>query len=191
LSAFQRCFSSEEHAKAYIAHARSLTEDRWSDLPMWVRANPGDALRDKRIIICGSQCKGEIRFAAKHFDVLGIVDDYQSGKTDLILGLPVLTTDDWIASVKRDPSIVTMILVWSSAGYNHFKRCCAQHDIAHLNMLEFLRVSAAAGLPPAGGRASQMRRVARRRLLEVHVLQRAELPADGKSKYSIAMCSWA
>jgi FkbM family methyltransferase len=118
---------------------------------MWVRANPGDALRDKRIIICGSQCKGEIRFAAKHFDVLGIVDDYQSGKTDLILGLPVLTTDDWIASVKRDPSIVTMILVWSSAGYNHFKRCCAQHDIAHLNMLEFLRVSAAAGLPPAGG----------------------------------------
>jgi FkbM family methyltransferase len=83
---------------------------------------------------------GEIRYAARHHEILAVVDDALSSKDEAYLGFPLISTDTWLETVKRDPSIVTLLFVSTVRGYNHFLQCMAQNNVKWLGSLDYFRI---------------------------------------------------
>jgi FkbM family methyltransferase len=135
-------FSYERERAIYIERASALQRDRWADMPNWVRDDPKSSLVGKRLIICGSQMTGEILFTKSRGEVVAIVDDFLCQRQDTHLGIPVITTDEWIVRARSDDSIVSLVYSGTVPGYNHFMRCVVQHQIPYLNVLDAFRVIA-------------------------------------------------
>ncbi|MDA8447218.1 FkbM family methyltransferase [Paracidovorax valerianellae] len=125
---------------SYITRANALQLNPWVDLPDWVQADPGGSLNGCKIVLCGSKMPGELRFLANHCEVIGIVDDFLLRSQQECMGIPVLSTDQWITLAQSDADIVSIIAVATVAGDNHFSRAMAQNGLRGLRMLEAFRI---------------------------------------------------
>lgn len=126
----------------YAHRAAALRQDPWSDLPAWARDNPENCLQDVPVVVCGSRMAGEVRFLATHCKVLAVVDDFLRRSQGIWMGLPVLSTTEWLDRAQREPQMVSVIGVASVLGDDHFGRAIAQHGMRGLRMLQALRVAA-------------------------------------------------
>lgn len=139
-STFLSDFNAEPLRAAYVAHAQRLQDNRWCDLPAWAQDDPAGCLEGRKVVLCGSKMPGELRFVAEHCEVVGVVDDFLYRSRGEMMGIPVLSTDQWIELARRDPGIVSIIAVPSVAGDDHFARAIAQHGLRGLRMLEAFRI---------------------------------------------------
>ncbi len=133
-------FDSELLRQSYITRANALQRNPWVDLPDWVQAEPSQSLKGRRIVLCGSKMPGELRFIASHCEVIGIVDDFLLRSQQESMGIPLLSTDQWISMSRSDTEIVSIIAVASVAGDDHFSRVIVQYGLRGLRMLEALRI---------------------------------------------------
>jgi FkbM family methyltransferase len=129
---------------AFVARARQLQRDPWMDVPGWARADPQHALSGKKFVICGSNLRSQMRHVVRHRETLAIVDDFLYQKVRELYGVPVISTEMWLSMAKKDPSIVSLILVASATAYNHFMRCCIEQRLPVLTALQYFRLSAPA-----------------------------------------------
>lgn len=102
------------------------------------------------MIICGSAQLGAVRFLAAHLSVVAIVDDARSSLERALFGIPLIDSDDWIRMSRSDVTLVTIISDATTAGYNHYLKCCFQHDIAGLLLQQALRLIGNRGIPVVG-----------------------------------------
>jgi FkbM family methyltransferase len=134
--------SYESERATYIARASALQKDPWADMPHWVRNDPKSSLVGKKLVICGTGMAAEIMFTKSRGEVVAIVDDFLRKQKDSHMGIPLITTDEWIAMARSDDSIVSLVYCGTTPGYNHFMRCVAQHGLRYLSVLGAFRVLA-------------------------------------------------
>ena len=116
-------FSPGPVRRLFIERVEALRKDTFADMPDWAREDPHHALAGKKIIICGARLSGEIRYVARHHEILAVVDDFKVRSEESYMGFPLITTDTWLNMAKQDPTIVSLLFVSTVTGYNHFQRC--------------------------------------------------------------------
>jgi FkbM family methyltransferase len=116
-----------------------------------MQASPVDTLKEKKFIVCGSQCRPEIRVLAKHASVIAVVDDFlvkQGGGR--IFGIDVIDTDAWVTLARNDNSVVSVMLVPLTSGYQHFNNVAMQWGLHTLSALQYLQLLSACGVDKSG-----------------------------------------
>jgi len=113
-----------------------LLEDRYSSIRQHI--NYSNVITDNKFIICGSKARDEIRLFAQIGLVLAIVDDTLAMKWKWLFGIPVITTSEWINLIKKDPSIISILLVSTLPATRHFYKQCLQHNMNYVSTLQFL-----------------------------------------------------
>lgn len=117
-----------------------LRADKDYFIPNWLREVGIKEMLNRKIIICGSSSREEIRTLAKNSNVVAIVDDHLAKKQDWIFGIPLITTSEWIDRAKKDKSIISCILVTTLRATRHFWRQCVQHDLNYITPIQFINI---------------------------------------------------
>lgn len=119
--------------------------------PSWMQASPADILKEKKFIVCGSQCRPEIRVLAKHASVIAVVDDriVKQGEGK-VLGIDVIDSDAWVELAHNDKSIVSVVLVSGPMGYQHFNKVAMQWGLQTLSSLQYLHLLKSSGTNRSG-----------------------------------------
>ncbi|MEW7848195.1 FkbM family methyltransferase [Massilia aurea] len=118
--------------------------------PRWLDQHPTDLFKEKKFIVCGSTNLVEIKALASISSVLAIVDDRLAKTQSTLLDIPVINTGDWIDMVKREPAILSLVLVGTQPSTSHFIRQCLQNDMKYITTLQFLFLLEAAGVKTLG-----------------------------------------
>ena len=127
-----------------------LSRDINQLLPEWARDSADSLLHKRKLIICGSMDRAEIRMLVRTANVIAIVDDFLCRKQPTLCGVPVIDADQWIDRVRADRSIVSLLLVSECAPHQYFHRLCRQWDIACLDPLQLMHVMRLHGLNITG-----------------------------------------
>jgi len=138
-------FQSAQSRDRYLQLTDLLAKDRFADFPAWARPDPATALDGRKIVACGTKMIGEAILAAQNFHLHAVVDDTLKKQNSHYLGVPVLTTEEWIRMAKADSDVVSLILANTSPAFNHFARAVAQNNLKALKAIDLLRISALAG----------------------------------------------
>jgi FkbM family methyltransferase len=115
-----------------------LLEDKDYFIPKWLREEGFASLKNKKIIICGSSSRAEIKTLSENANVIAIVDDEMSKRCECIDGIPLINTNEWINQVKKDNSIISFLLVMTLRATKHFLKQCIQHDLRCLTPIQFI-----------------------------------------------------
>lgn len=118
--------------------------------PRWLDQPPADLFKEKRFIVCGSTNLVEIQTLAGISSVLAIVDDTLIKTQSVVLGIPVVSTGQWIDMVKSDPEILSLLLIGTQPSTGHFLKQCLQHHMKYLTTLQFLILLEEAGVKTLG-----------------------------------------
>jgi len=127
-----------------------LAHDPDALLPPWARTHADSLLRRRKLILCGSMDRPEMRLLAQHFDVIAVVDDFLRKKQDSVLGVPVITADEWVDRVRADRDILSLLLVSQCAAYEYFHRLCRQWNVEYLEPLQILHLLRRHGVDTSG-----------------------------------------
>jgi len=119
-------------------------------LPAWARDGADTLLRRRKLIICGSQDRAEIRRLVRSCEVVAIVDDFLCRKQSTLCGVPVIDADQWIERVRADRSLLSLLLVMEPVPYEYFQRLCRQWGIEHLNPLQLMHLLRRHGISLSG-----------------------------------------
>lgn len=138
-------FQSVVARERYLQLTEALAKDPFADFPAWARSDPASALNGKKIIACGTKMIGEAILAAQNFNLHAVVDDTLRKGTAYYLGVPVLTTEEWLRMAKADADVVSLILANTMPAFSHFARCVAQNNLKAIRAIDLLRISALAG----------------------------------------------
>jgi FkbM family methyltransferase len=104
--------------------------------------SPTEAIGTRRFVVLGSQHRSEIRVLARLANIAAIVDDALARDSQHLMGCPVVTTDAWVEMVRKDPSIISCLLISTPNGYLHFVRAaveCGARILMPVPFLELLR----------------------------------------------------
>jgi len=109
-------------------------------LPQWMDQTPADLLATKKIVVCGSVCRSEIRVLANSANVIGIVDDFLYQRQSHLFGIPVIGSDSWVSLAAGQPDIISCILTPGGAAFQHFTKLATQWGLPTLLPLQFLHI---------------------------------------------------
>lgn len=142
---------SEEVLLRQLVELHTSLQTEGVKWPAWMTTHPADVLKEKKFIVCGAQCRPEIRVLAKHANVVAIVDDVVTGRGgERLFGVDVIDSDAWIELARGDDSIVSIVLVSGPTGYQHFVKLAAQWGLQLLKPLQFLHLLSACGISRNG-----------------------------------------
>jgi len=132
---------SEEALVQQLMSVRKLHSTEAGRWPLWMQTSPQDILKEKKFIVCGSQCRSEIRVLAKHAKIVAVVDDLvvKRGGGN-VFGIDIIDSDAWVELARDDPNVVSVMLVSGAAGYQHFQKLAMQWQLQTLNSLQYLHL---------------------------------------------------
>ena len=120
--------------------------NRANIFPAWLDQQPSELLARKRFIVCGSVCRAEIRLFARRAQLVAIVDDYLCKTQKTLYGVPVITSDAWVAMCRKDREIVSCLLLSTARAFHHFTKLAAQWNLQTLLPLQFLHLLEVCGI---------------------------------------------
>jgi FkbM family methyltransferase len=142
---------SEEALVRQLQDLRNAHQSGSGKWPAWMQSNPAEVLKEKKFIVCGSQCRPEIRVLAKHANVIAVVDDLLTRRGGgKVLGIEVIDSDAWVELARNDNNVVSVMLVSGAAGYQHFNNVAMQWGLQALTSLQYLHLLTACGIDRNG-----------------------------------------
>ncbi len=133
-------FFSHQQLTREIFELRDLLVKPNGMFPVWFNESPKSFLENKEFIVCGSGCRSEIRVLAKSANVIAVVDDFLCENQSHIFGIPVISSDAWVALAAGQSGVVSCILAPCGAGFQHFSKVAAQWGLPALLPLQFLHL---------------------------------------------------
>ncbi|ACT52027.1 FkbM family methyltransferase [Methylovorus glucosotrophus] len=131
-------FFNEQTLKNELLQLGSELSNPAARLPQWLDKSAQSLLKDTSFIVCGSNCRSEIRVLAQHANVIAIVDDFLKQPT--LFGIPVIRSDEWIQRCLKDRAIVSCILTPNGRAFQHFTKLATQWELPTLLPLQFLHM---------------------------------------------------
>jgi FkbM family methyltransferase len=131
---------SEEVLVKNLRSLRDAYGDASHFFPAWMEQSPQDVLAEKKLVVCGSVCRSEIKLLARHANVIAIVDDALFKTQKSLFGIPVIDVDTWVGLAKGDKSIVSCVLVAGPRAYPYFLKLAMQWDLRVLLPLQLLQI---------------------------------------------------
>src|SRR5262249_48947972 len=142
---------SEDALVRQLLELRDFYQGGRRGWPDWMQGSPADLLKEKKFVVCGSRCRPEIRVLAKHANVVAVVDDYPAkAGGEKVFGIEVIDSDAWVEMTRNDSNIVSVELVPTPPGYQHFSKLAMQWGMQMLSSLQYLRLLTACGIDRSG-----------------------------------------
>lgn len=144
-------YLSENSLLATLGQVRTDRHAPGGPWPHWLQGDPADLLARQRFIVCGSQCRAELRLLARHAEVVAIVDDVLLAQGHRhLFGTQVISSEAWVEKARNDQGVVSVVLTAGPVGFQHFSKLAAQWELPTLYPSQYLDLLDAAGISTGG-----------------------------------------